>query len=88
MPQAIVAPIEGFGLDPNMTSDEFWNLTDRFFEISPLVWKMYKNESTLKKMDIIKEYHAIFRRIAKAPLIPYYEAVAPDLFDWLSNTAQ
>jgi len=67
-----------------MTSDEFWYLVDRFYAISPAVWQMYKTGS-VQNRDILKEYHAIFRRIAKAPLIPYYEAVAPDLFDWLSK---
>lgn len=88
MSQDAMVPAEGFGLDPDLTSDEFWQLRDRFFKISPLVWEMYKNESThprFQDMDILREYHAIFRRIAKAPLVPYYEAIASDMFDWLSS---
>ncbi len=84
MSQAEPEPVEGFGLDPNLTSDEFWYLVDRFYAISPAVWQMYKTGSVPNR-DILKQYHAIFRRIAKAPLIHYYEAVAPDLFDWLSR---
>lgn len=88
MSQDAMAPTEGFGLDPDMTSDEFWYLRDRFFEISPLVWEMYNTESTdlrFQDMYILREYHAIFHRIAKAPLVPYYKAVASDMFDWLSK---
>lgn len=84
MSQANLEPAEGFGLDPNMTSDEFWYLVDRFYEISPRVWEMYKTQS-VQNRDILREYHVIFRRIAKAPLVPYYKIVASDLFDWLSK---
>lgn len=82
---------EGFGLDPSMTADEFWSLVDRFFEISPFVWKIYKTGLTRQSnrdLEVIREYNSIFHRIAKAPLIPYYEAVASDFLEWLSKVLQ
>ncbi len=91
VPKALDAATEGYGLDPAMTSDEFWNLVDRFFEISPIVWEIYKTGLTRpsnQELKVIREYNSIFRRIAKAPLLPYYKAVASNFLEWLSKVLQ
>jgi hypothetical protein len=81
-------PIEGFGLDPEMSAEVFWILRDRFYELSSPVWALYASGSTRLTLDevaMIREYHSIFHNIAKAPLIPYYEAVAADFFEWMGE---
>lgn len=88
-PKTAMGPMEGYGLDAHMTSDEFWHYIDQFHVISPLVWELYSAESRQvsdEDKDLLMEYEEIFRRVAKTPLIPYYKAVAPDLFEWLSKT--
>ena len=79
-------PEEGFGLDPKLSADDFWKKRDRFLELSPIVWKLFKlnpAKSDSKAIQIIREYYSIFKEIAKKPLIPYYHAVARDFFKWL-----
>jgi hypothetical protein len=82
------AATEGFGLDPAMTADAFWDFYDRFINISPAVWEIFKTGETQlsdQDLEVIKEYNAIFLCIAKTPFLPYYKAVASDFFDWLSR---
>lgn len=82
------APTKGFGLDPDMTGSEYRASKDRFMEISSPVWEIYATGVTTlhgQDADLVREYDTIYRRIAKAPLIPYYEAVAPDFFEWLGT---
>jgi hypothetical protein len=81
-------PTVGFGLDPEMTGDDFWELTDRFLDISPQVWEIYARGSTQlpsEDLDLVLYYRFLYSRIAKAPLIPYYEAVAADFFEWMDE---
>lgn len=90
VPQEPGVPTEGFGLDTDMSVDEFWDSMDRFMEISSAVWEIYATgAATLdpRNADIVREYNSIYKRIAKEPLIPYYEATAPDFFKWLSQVA-
>ena len=86
--QAPGAPTQGFGLDPDLTADEFWELKDRFMDLSPAVWELFASEATsLDPADtgVVRRYDACFRRIAKAPLMPYYEAIAGDFLEWMSE---
>lgn len=78
----------GFGLDPEMSADVFWDLTDRFMDISSRVWEIYSTKITRldsRNAKVIREYDSIYRRIAKKPLVPYYRAIAADFFRWLST---
>jgi hypothetical protein len=81
-------PEQGFGLDPNMSPDEFWGRIDRFLEISPIIWQAFdsgKRKFNPKTTGFIKEYYSIFWKILKKPLLPYYSAVAKDFLKWLEN---
>jgi hypothetical protein len=89
--QAVAAPTQGFGLDPGVSADVFWERYDRFMEISSVVWKAYASGSsdlTQQSTQIVREYYEIFNKIAKKPLLPYYRAVAPDFFKWLEKVAR
>lgn len=82
------AATRGLGLDPAMPASEFWTRTDRFMELSPTVWALYAERAIRlapPARAIVAEYDACLRRIAKTPLLPYYEAVAGDFFDWLDK---
>jgi hypothetical protein len=81
-------PQRGFGLDPAMTASEFWQRTDRFMELSAAVWELYDDGATLLdpvSRGVVAEYDACFRSISKQPLMPYYEAIAKDFFQWLGR---
>ncbi|MFQ5570018.1 MAG: hypothetical protein ACE5G0_10110 [Rhodothermales bacterium] len=81
----------GFGLDPTMPASEFWNLTDRFLDISAIVWAAFAEDASQydpETLAYIEDYRRIFERIAKVPLVPYYKAVAPDFFRWLDEVTR
>ena len=82
------ARTEGFGLDPDLTPDEFWDSFDRFLEISSAVWEIYATGAMSldpRNVELVREYDSILRRITKEPLRPYCEAIAPDFYEWLGR---
>ena len=84
-------PEEGFGLDPEMSADEFWEKVDRFLDLSQIVWEVFALGTTTvdwKTAIVLREYYSLFRQIAKKPLMPYYQAVAKDFLDWLSRMSK
>jgi len=87
VPHEAGVPIDGFGLD-HVTADEFWERMDRFQDISADVWQLYAEGNTQlepEAQDLVREYFTCYQRIAKAPLIPYYEAIAGDFFRWIEK---
>ena len=79
-------PIEGFGL--RVTVNEFWDRKIRLKEISPTIWDLYAEGNTQlepEARDLVREYFTCYQRIAKAPLIPYYEAIGEDFFRWIEK---
>jgi len=79
---------EGFGLDPSLTGTEYRALKSRFFEISSDIWSIFATGSTRLSPDeraLLREYRTIYKRIAKAPLKPYYESVASVFFEWMDH---
>ena len=89
--QAVGIPVVGFGLDPGLSAEVFWKKQYRFMEISSEVWKAYASGTPhlpQESAQLVREYAAIFNMIAKKPLLPYYQAVAPDFFKWLDGVAQ
>jgi hypothetical protein len=81
-------PTRGFGLDPAMTASEFWERTDRLMELSAPVWALYATGASALdegNRNLVAEYETCFRRIAKAPLLPYYEAISGDFLAWLAR---
>ncbi len=90
VPMAPGTATKGFGLDPKMTPDEFWNLFDRFYFISPTVWEIYQkgnNQLSAQDLKILQEYNSIFYRIGKKPSLPYYTAIASDFLNWLAEVS-
>lgn len=86
--QSPKTPIEGFGIDPNLSADEYWRRVDRTKEIAPAVWELYDTGSTAlgeTSRALVREYDLCFRSTLKAPLLPYYEAVAKDFLDWVAR---
>ncbi|NLI82870.1 MAG: hypothetical protein GX443_14440 [Deltaproteobacteria bacterium] len=84
-------PYVGFGLDPSMSAEVFWNKYDRFMEISSEVWKAYASGASNlspQSTELVREYQEIFNMIGKKPLLPYYRAVAPDFFKWLEHVTR
>ncbi len=84
-------PEIGYGLDPKMSGAEFQSFKRRFQEISPAVWELFGSGRATLDMNakvLTKEYHTIFLKIAKKPLIPYYKAVATDFFNWLDKVTK
>jgi hypothetical protein len=91
MDKSANVPEQGFGLDPQMTGDEFWDKTDKFLDLSSAVWEVFDsgcNSLGSREVAVVKEYYGIFKRIAKKPLLPYYHAVAQDFFDWLEKVTK
>ena len=81
-----LTPVPGAGIDPNLTSDEFFILRQRFLDISNVVWEAYasgKSEFEASAKAIIKEYETLFLRITKREVAPFYVASSPHFFNWL-----
>jgi hypothetical protein len=81
-------PTAGFGLDPSMPAAEFWERMARFRDLSAAVWELYADG--VAQLDpsgraLVADYAACLRRVTKAPLTPYYEAVAGDFLEWLER---
>ncbi len=84
-------PEEGYGLDPEMSADDFWEKVDRFLDLSRTVWEVFALGTTTvdwKTAIVLREYYSLFRQIAKKPLMPYYQAVAKDFLDWLNRMSK
>jgi hypothetical protein len=76
----------GAGVDPMMTGDEFYDLRQRFLDISAEVWAAFasgKTEFETPKQAIIKEYESLFLRITKKEVAPFYVMSSPHFFKWL-----
>lgn len=81
-------PVEGFGLPEDLSPEEYWRLKDLFFDLSPLVWRLYLQGSRpVEEEDLqaLNTYVYALQRISKAPLVPYYESIAEDFILWLSD---
>lgn len=79
-------PTAGFGLDPSMPVAEFWERVARFRDLSAAVWELYADGALSldpASRALVDDYSTCLRRVAKAPLLPYYEAVAGDFLDWV-----
>ncbi len=82
--------IEGFGLDPSMTPERRLASRERLRDISHVEWELYdrkvKNLSD-DQLELVRAYDEHFRRIAIAPLLPYYQAIGGDFLLWVLRLA-
>jgi hypothetical protein len=76
------APIEGYGLE-GVSPAEFHAAGARIREISPSVWRLFAKGGPAKGA-LVKEYATLFPRCVYAKLKPYYRAMAPAFFAWLT----
>jgi hypothetical protein len=89
--QAPDAPVDGFGLDPALTGDEFRQYHRQLEYLSPHVWLLYflyaQEELDPVFLDLVRRYREVFARVAFAPLLEYYTVVASEYFAWLERVA-
>lgn len=84
-------PTEGFGLDPGLTGEEYQIRKRRFMRLSPDIWELYSAGATTladEQRALVADFNYCFRTIAKAPLMPYYEAIGSDFFTWLARALE
>ena len=87
---APIKPVPGVDVDPTMPADEYIRKSDRFFTLSPDVWRAYAAGSTKVSPAVaaeVKEYVDIFRSIVKKEEAPFYVAASPHYFTWLFAVA-
>lgn len=72
--------VEGFGL--TVGSQDFFASEDRLLAIAPRVWEAFARGAAPddETRALVAEHDALFDRIAKKPLRPYYEAIGADYF--------
>jgi len=81
-------PVEGFGLDPNMSADEFWEKSDRLLDISVDVWEIYRRGTSAiseGEKAVVREYDSLFKQVTKKPLLPYYTKLSPEFLSWIEK---
>jgi hypothetical protein len=86
-----VKPVEGAGIRPGMTSQEFFEKRERFLDISPQVWHAFASGSSqfdASTETLLREYYRLFLEITKAEVAPFYAAAAPDFFGWLQRATR
>lgn len=77
--------VPGAGMLPDDVTD-FLDARDRFLAISPDVWAAFEAGSTsvdAATQDLVSEYYALFLRITRAPIAPFYVGGAADFFAWI-----
>jgi hypothetical protein len=83
--------VPGVGIDPAMTVEEFIAKRERFFAITPDVWRRFLNRARVALDDagreLASEYWTLFSQITKADVAPMYVGAAGDFFGWLRSTA-
>ncbi len=76
---------------PDPKAKDFFLKNQRFDEISPIVWNMYDAENSViepSKKAQVREYQSLFNDIAKKELLPYYNGLTPEFFNWLAQTSK
>ncbi len=80
--------VQGFGLE--VDGETYWAEHDRFLAIAPRVWAAFRDHDTVATLDaetraLLEEHDNLFARIAKKPLLPYYEHVGAEYFAWVRS---
>lgn len=83
-------PVPGVGIDPAMTIDDFMKKRARFLDISRDVWAAFEAGGASPGAAVaatVQEYWALFQRITKAEVAPFYVGAARPFFDWVRAVA-
>jgi hypothetical protein len=85
-----LSPVPGADVDPAMDGLAFFHTRERLLDLSPALWAALASDAEVdaSTAEAAKEYLAIFLRITKAEVAPFYLAAAPDFFEWLHSAAQ
>ncbi len=71
-------------------SYELWNLTDKVFDCYVLFNNRESNSEPLlsSDRDVLIRYQQVFRLLVDPSLYPYYKALNPYFFEWLSEQTE
>ncbi|AUX35235.1 MULTISPECIES: hypothetical protein [Sorangium] len=80
------AAVEGVGIPPGMSSDDFFQKRERLLAISPDVWAAYARGAAPTDpavRPLASEYWSLFSQITKREVAPFYLQASPDFFAWI-----
>jgi len=80
------AVVEGVGIAPGMSPDDFFKKRERLLAISPDVWSAYARGAAPTDpaaRPLASEYWTLFAQITKREVAPFYFQASPDFFHWV-----
>jgi hypothetical protein len=83
-------PVPGVGIDRTMSVEEHIRRRERFFDLSPDLWRAYAAGGTGVDPAVAaaaREYLDLFSTITKKEVAPFYVAASPAWFEWLRSVA-
>jgi hypothetical protein len=85
-------PEWNFSLPPGMTTKSYAELRNHFFALYNVLFEVWATDPFARGSsalhDAAREFLKIFDQVSEPPLLPYYDALGRDFFEWVRELAK